>query len=405
MAPASSMAALAAVLVALQLSAAADEDGCSRSCGEVDVPYPFGVIGDPGGAACYLPGLNLTCETSPDSKPPRLLLGDGSLQVVNISLQNATLRAVHAGEMKIDADGNGTLGGGLRVHGPYKLSFYNELTVTGCNVMATLHEESSHTVMSACASFCSVPAVGSRLTPTRVRGGPGKYCNGNECCQAPIDVIRDEAAGYIRFKWFGQNVSADQERLPARVFVAEEEWFDSHHEGALAVPLSEDAMAVPILLEWVIVDVDPPPSKDHTKWFSGRCPIRVATNICKSNNSVCGKDRGYSCYCEGGYEGNPYVPGGCQDINECERPEGSQCVGKCTNTQGSFECECPSGTHRDHNLANGCVPLVTITEKATKATPTSSMDAKGGASYLKVSNNSGRIVDLFVPFELMKRTS
>ena len=82
--------------------------GCETRCGNMSVPYPFGM----GPARCYWPGFNLTCNRS--SNPPRLLLGDGTLQVVDISLKNGTVRAVHAGDIKIDADGNGTFGGGLR---------------------------------------------------------------------------------------------------------------------------------------------------------------------------------------------------------------------------------------------------------------------------------------------------
>jgi hypothetical protein len=51
---------------------------CVRSCGGVDVPYPFGTGTD---ARCYLPGFNLTCDNSTG----RLLLDvDGTLQVLDI---------------------------------------------------------------------------------------------------------------------------------------------------------------------------------------------------------------------------------------------------------------------------------------------------------------------------------
>ncbi|KAI6668454.1 hypothetical protein NL676_013522 [Syzygium grande] len=42
------------------------------------------------------------------------------------------------------------------------------------------------------------------------------------------------------------------------------------------------------------------------------------------------------CYCGRGYGGNPYVIGGCQDINECEDP--NMCSGTCVNKQGSYDC-------------------------------------------------------------------
>ncbi|XP_037431642.1 wall-associated receptor kinase 5-like [Triticum dicoccoides] len=388
MSPASSVVALAAVLVALQLSAAAaaavDAHGCTRKCGDVDVPYPFGVVGDPGGTDCYLPGLNLTCETGRNNDPPQLLLGDGSLQVVGIFIENATVRVVQAGGIIIDADGNGTFGGGLRVHGPYTLSVGNELIVTGCNMTATLREKSSHIVMSACAS--SGPIIGAAMKTGRSNG----TCNGWDCCQAPIAVIRDVAHSYVTFKWFGHNKSVDEESSwwPARVFVAEEGWF---HIGEMQFSLSEDAMAVPFLLGWAIVDVEPPPSwpsaTDYTDWWyvePRECPSIVTTSICKSNKSKCGQVRGYRCYCEDGYEGNPYIPGGCQDINECEQPGGSRCLGKCTNTQGSFKCGCPSGTQGDPNLNEGCIVPSQQNKKPnmTSLTPGVIIGVASGAGFV-----------------------
>ncbi|CAN6360454.1 unnamed protein product [Urochloa humidicola] len=85
---------------------------CTTVCGDVSVPYPFGI-----GPGCYLPGFNLTCDTS--RTPARLSLGgNGTLKVIGISLDNATVR-VQGPAINMDlprtatsaTGGNGTWGG------------------------------------------------------------------------------------------------------------------------------------------------------------------------------------------------------------------------------------------------------------------------------------------------------
>uniref|UniRef100_A0ACD5WSW4 Uncharacterized protein n=1 Tax=Avena sativa TaxID=4498 RepID=A0ACD5WSW4_AVESA len=289
---AAAVLALALQMVAFQVSAA--EEMCTRKCGEVSVPYPFG-IGP--AAACSLPGFNLTCDTR-----SRLLLGDGTLRVVNISIENSTVRVVRTvGEISIDGDGNGTLGGGLAPDGPYRLSFRNELVVVGCDVMATLRDKASNMVAGGCASIC----IGDQGYLFSVEGYRKNDNAGLGFCRANIYSVSEPDQSYsydVRFTRFSLNHT-----LPSRVFVAEDGWFDSPTvlDDLTKVKVVHDpsrpAMAVPLILDWEVLGYACP----TVDTGGGRA-------VCKSNNSVCSsRIRGLVCSCQHGYEGNPYVADGC----------------------------------------------------------------------------------------------
>lgn len=55
-----------------------------------------------------------------------------------------------------------------------------------------------------------------------------------------------------------------------------------------------------------------------------------------------------------GVRGEPYLDGGCTDIDECRRKDRYPCYGDCTNTPGSYICVCPPGTNGDATRQNGC---------------------------------------------------
>lgn len=304
MAPlAAAAAALVLVLaVALQfsvsLSAAAGAnvvaplppDNCAMTCGKVVVPYPFG-IGSPG---CYCPGFNLTCINKTS----------GILRVVDISLRNSTVRVIRRGDIKIHGEahgiGFGTFGGGLGDDGPYTLSVYNELVVIGCSVLVTLEEKYTNITTSGCGSICANTAMASTF---RWGGPPGrKVCTGIGCCQADIRSSMPMSFN-ARLKWFGQT---------PRVFVAEEGWFDKSWVSdelmrkSTGRPL-EKVTQVPVLLDWKVGV-----ARHHIGSLS------ECATVCKSSNSQCrpGANRGYTCSCNKGYLGNPYIAGnrGCQGI-------------------------------------------------------------------------------------------
>ncbi|XP_047056049.1 wall-associated receptor kinase 3-like [Lolium rigidum] len=291
------------VLLALLLPAAAEvpppPDNCTAVCGNVNVTYPFGLGSE---AGCFWPGLNLTCaDDDTRSGGKRLLLGDGSLQVTEISVDNGTVRVVRTGDIQIDRYGHGAFGGGLRDHGPYTMSSGNELVVVGCNVYASLLEKNDDNMISGCASFCPDDDHGR----AGQRDQAGKYyCNGMGCCRATIVETRDDVAGDVEFSWLGPPKDRSRDDAP-RVFVAVEGWFDQR-------PLYGNAnltstVAVPVLLNWVIVDVE---EEDRALVVVVAdeldCNKETTRRICKSKDSRC-KMRG-------------------RDINKCANKGAQGCV-------------------------------------------------------------------------------
>ncbi|XP_066360837.1 putative wall-associated receptor kinase-like 16 [Miscanthus floridulus] len=255
--------------------------------------------------------------------------------VTEISTHDSTLRILR------DDYINNTLPDAVNnTGGSYKVSARNEFTFYGCDMEATLvgvlDNTSRESVISRCATTCSESGQQAIYDADAKAGKLSKFCNGIGCCAAPI--AGDSMPTRMHFtriqvqQPINTSIQQPPPAVPISAYIAEEGWTEA---GLPAV-----AAAV----------------------GSKICPGDVAGRLCKSEFSDCRRENpsGYTCHCKSGYDGNPYITGGCQDINECELPEvKGACFGECKNLAGSYECRCPRGTHGNHTLPNGCVKSIT----------------------------------------------
>uniref|UniRef100_A0A0E0M4K3 Protein kinase domain-containing protein n=1 Tax=Oryza punctata TaxID=4537 RepID=A0A0E0M4K3_ORYPU len=363
MIPAAVAVALVRQLMWAVVGAGGSPVGCPDMdrCGDVSVPYPFGIRD-----GCSLSGFRLTCDAT-----RRLMLGS-TLQVVDISLADSTVRVMDlAGVVDITPysefieGGNGTWTGASAdgVSGPYVVSEkLNELVITGCNIQVTL-VGGTENVIIGCSSFCSINDIwGLPLVATI----PGDKCSGVGCCRTNITIGRPTYG--VLLKHLDETLELYAGQVPIAIRIAERGWFDGLAADLLKKPAENGTSLltpVPVVLEWAVastvllVVLDAERNKQAANNWSCPTPGEARRSACLSSNSYCHNvtgnyRRGYVCRCDEGYDGNPYVADGCQDINECERAEEHGCYGECTNTPGAFVCRCPHGARGNATIPNGC---------------------------------------------------
>ncbi|RLM58238.1 putative wall-associated receptor kinase-like 16 [Panicum miliaceum] len=109
------------------------------------------------------------------------------------------------------------------------------------------------------------------------------------------------------------------------------------------------------LQEWSVSSTSAVPGPNERRPGNETCPYDLGTAACHSRHSTCQglNIGGYICKCDEGYQGNPYLSDGCQDIDECSLP--GKCFSNCTNLPGGYWCLCPEGTIGDPYTRDGCV--------------------------------------------------
>nr|CAB3480648.1 unnamed protein product [Digitaria exilis] len=273
--------------------------GCRDKCGRITVPYPFGI-----GAGCYrddgMPGFMLECDDTGRS-PPRLMVPGYGVELAGFTLATGEARA-YLNATRVCYNSTGSNRGVVfrdenymaLIGSHYRFSAAKNLLISlGCPNLGYFVDGLGYYI-SGCMSVC-------RPTIT----APG-LCTGVGCCQSTIPAGLDYYEPYILDFLPGQGdpIFIANTTTCRYVFLVESEWLNTTYNDRAYLNRTGE-FDVPLVLDWAVRNVVGDCAAASGNATSYACRSALSECINSTNG------QGYRCGCLSGYEGNPYLDGGC----------------------------------------------------------------------------------------------
>lgn len=301
--------------------------GCQSKCGNVTVPYPFGILSD--GLSCSInPLFDITCNNT--FNPPKAFIRDGNLEVFDIS--DSELRISTFVTSKCYDESGGVIDGishTTTLEGSsYTYSNANVLVVVGCDDYTYLFNSKDSFLPKGCITTCQ-----------NIEEVHENQCSGIGCCQVSINLQQ-----YMEFRIesFKNHTDVSSFNNCGYTFLGERSGFKFLGKSDLNDTNFQNRTQdnVRVVLDWVTGSENCIEAAKDPKSYA-----------CIGPNSNCitgtrsGVDRGYRCSCKDGYEGNPYLSPGCKDIDECKNATNGGCKQICNIFRGAVTVLVEKVTH------------------------------------------------------------